>query len=120
MVETAGRITLWGIEVFLAIAEERSISAAARRLGASNSSASQQLSNIETALGTRLIDRSARPLGLTPAGHLFRRRARVILDEIEQARTGLRIDAHRWFVEEQYGRSMDDPATEVEATLHSA
>ena len=34
MVETAGRVTLWGIEVFLAIAEERSISAAARRLGA--------------------------------------------------------------------------------------
>ena len=46
--------------------------------------------------------------------------ANTLFDEIEQARTGLRIDAHRWFVEEQYGRSMDDPATEVEATLHSA
>ncbi|MEZ5722566.1 MAG: LysR family transcriptional regulator [Paracoccaceae bacterium] len=62
----AGRVTPSGwIEVFLAIAEERSISAAARRLGASNSSTSQQLSNIETALGTRLVDCSARPLGLT-------------------------------------------------------
>lgn len=94
MVETAGRVTLWGIEVFLAIAEERSISAAARRLGASNSSTSQQLSNIETALGTRLVDRSARPLGLTPAGELFRRRARVIVDEADQARAELAMGDH--------------------------
>jgi len=94
MVETAGRVTLWGIEVFLAIAEERSISAAARRLGASNSATSQQLSNIETALGALLVDRSARPLGLTPAGELFRRRARIILDETEQARAELAMGDH--------------------------
>ena len=89
MVETVGRVTLWGIEVFLAITEERSISAAARRLGASVSAVSQQLSGLEAALGAGLIDRSARPLGLTPAGELFRRRARVILDEAEQARAEL-------------------------------
>ncbi len=94
MVETAGRVTLWGIEVFLAIAEERSISAAARRLGASNSSVSQQLSNIETALGTLLVDRSARPLRLTPAGELFRRRARTILDEADLARAELAMGDH--------------------------
>ena len=29
MVESRGRITLWGIEVFMAAADERSISAAA-------------------------------------------------------------------------------------------
>jgi len=89
MVETAGRVTLWGIEVFVAVSEERSISAAARRLGASVSAVSQQVSGLEAALGTSLFDRSARPLGLTPAGELFRRRARVILDEAEQARAEL-------------------------------
>lgn len=94
MVETAGRITLWGIEVFIAIAEERSISAAARRLGASNSAVSQQLSNIETALGAGLVDRSARPLGLTPAGELFRRRAQAIVDEADLARAELAIGDH--------------------------
>ena len=31
MADTPGRITLWGIEVFVATAEEASISAAARR-----------------------------------------------------------------------------------------
>lgn len=94
MVDTAGRVTLWGIEVFLAIAEEHSISAAARRLGVSNSSVSQQLSNVESALGTLLVDRSARPLGLTPAGSLFRRRARTILDEADQARAELAMGDH--------------------------
>jgi len=89
VVETAGRITLWGVEVFAAIADERSISAAARRLGASPSSVSQQLTNLETAVGTALIDRSARPLTCTPAGVLFRRRALTILNEAEQARAEL-------------------------------
>ncbi|MEC7763896.1 MAG: LysR family transcriptional regulator [Pseudomonadota bacterium] len=89
MVETAGRITLWGVEVFAAIADERSISAAARRLGASPSSVSQQLTNLETAVGTTLIDRSARPLTCTPAGELFRRRALTIINEAEQAKAEL-------------------------------
>ncbi len=89
MVDSPGRITLWGIEVFVATADERSVSAAARRLGASPSSISQQLSNLEAALGARLLDRSARPVMLTPAGALFRRRAQSILNEAEQARAEL-------------------------------
>jgi DNA-binding transcriptional LysR family regulator len=89
MAETTGRITLWGIEVFHAIADEQSISVAARRLGASPSAVSQQLSNLETTLGVMLVDRSARPFRLTPAGDLFRRRAQAILDEAEQARAEL-------------------------------
>lgn len=89
MVETPGRVTLWGIEVFAAIADERSISAAARRLGASASAVSQQLSNLETALGAALVDRRARPLTLTAAGELFRRRAQAILNEAAAARAEL-------------------------------
>ena len=89
MVETPGRVTLWGIEIFAAIAEERSISAAARRLGASASAISQQLSNLESALGVALVDRRPRPLTLTPAGELFRRRAQAILNEAAAARAEL-------------------------------
>lgn len=89
MAEAQGRITLWGVEVFLAAAEERSISAAARRLGASVSGVSQQLSALELALGVTLMDRSARPMRLTPAGEMFRRRAQVIVNEAEQARAEL-------------------------------
>jgi len=89
MVDTPGKVTLWGIEVFLAVAEEHSISAAARRLGASPSAVSQQLSNLEAALGAGLVDRSARPLRATPAGALFLRRARAILNEATEARVEL-------------------------------
>lgn len=89
MADTTGRVTLWGIEVFAATAEERSISAAARRLDASASAVSQQLTNLEAALGTVLMDRSARPIALTPSGELFRRRAQVILNEAAEARAEL-------------------------------
>ncbi|RYH08907.1 LysR family transcriptional regulator [Tropicimonas sp. IMCC6043] len=89
MTDTAGRVTLWGIEVFLAVAEERSVSAAARRLGASPSGVSQQLSNLETALGRVLIDRSHRPAQLTAAGGIFRKRAQRIWDEAMRARVEL-------------------------------
>jgi DNA-binding transcriptional LysR family regulator len=80
MAEGQGRVTLWGIEVFLAVTEERAISAAAKRLGVSPSAISQQLTALEAAMGAVLVDRSARPMGLTPAGTMFRRHAQTILN----------------------------------------
>jgi DNA-binding transcriptional LysR family regulator len=89
MAETEGRVTLWGIEVFVAAAEEGSISAAARRLGVSPSAVSQQLSGLEAALGTVLLDRSGRPMPVTPAGAMFRRHAQTILNAASEARAEL-------------------------------
>jgi len=89
MAESPGKITLWAVEIFIATADEGSISAAARRVGASASAVSQQLSNLESALGATLLDRSTRPVNLTPAGAMFRRRAHVILNEAAQARAEL-------------------------------
>ncbi|MFD1160097.1 LysR family transcriptional regulator [Roseovarius aestuarii] len=89
MVDSPGRITLWGIEVFMAAADERSISAAARRLGASPSAVSQQLTNLESAVGATLLQRNARPIRLTPAGEILHRRAQTILNETAQARAEL-------------------------------
>ncbi|MBA3908869.1 MAG: LysR family transcriptional regulator [Rhodobacter sp.] len=89
MAEAEGRVTLWGIEVFVAAAEEGSISAAARRLGVSPSAISQQLSGLEAALGTSLLDRSGRPVQVTPAGAMFRRHAQIILNAASEARAEL-------------------------------
>lgn len=89
MTATAGRITLWQVEVFVATAEEASISAAARRLDASAATVSQQLTNLEGAVGTTLLNRGARPVTLTPAGEMFLRRANAILNEADQARAEL-------------------------------
>lgn len=89
MVDSPGKITLWGIEVFMAAADERSISAAAKRLGASPSAVSQQLTNLESAVGATLLQRNARPIRLTPAGEIMHRRAQAILNEAAQARAEL-------------------------------
>jgi DNA-binding transcriptional LysR family regulator len=89
MADPEGRITLWGIEVFVAAAEEGSISAAARRLGVSPSAVSQQLTALETALGATLLDRASRPVHVTPAGAMFRRHAQTILNAASEARAEL-------------------------------
>lgn len=91
LAQAQGRVTLWGIEVFLAVAEEGAISAAARRLGVSPSAISQQLTGLEAALGAVLLDRSARPMGLTPAGSMFRIHAQTILNAEAEARADLAL-----------------------------
>lgn len=89
MADPEGRVTLWGIEVFIAAAEEGAISAASRRLGVSPSAVSQQLTALESALGATLLDRASRPVVVTPAGAMFRRHAQVILNAASEARAEL-------------------------------
>ncbi len=91
MAETLGRVTLWGVEVFLAVAEEGAVSGAARRLGVSPSAVSQQVAGLEQALGAQLLDRTARPVRLTPAGSMFRRHAQTILNAEAEARAELAV-----------------------------
>lgn len=91
MAEAEGRVTLWGIEIFLAAAEEGAISAAARRLGVSPSAVSQQLTGLEAALGASLLDRATRPMTITPAGAMFRRHAQTILNAADEARAELAL-----------------------------
>lgn len=117
MAETAGRITLWGIEVFVAASEEQSISAAARRLGASPSAVSQQLTNLEAALGTRLLHRNERPMSLTRAGELFRSRAQSILNEAAQARAELAIEVPSALTQLRLGMIEDFDAEVTPALL---
>lgn len=69
------------LNAFLAVCDENSISAAARRLGITQPAVSIALSELEGRLGTRLVDRSVRPLALTPAGALLRQRASALLSE---------------------------------------
>ncbi len=73
------------IEVFIAVVEEGAVTAAAKRLGASPSAISLQLSNLEFALGTKLIERSSKHFALTTSGELFHPRALRIMDEVTAA-----------------------------------
>ncbi|PTV97664.1 DNA-binding transcriptional LysR family regulator [Rhodobacter aestuarii] len=83
------KISLWAVEMLVATAEERAITAAARRLGVSPSSVSQQIAALEAALGAELVDRTARPFGLTAAGQAFLPHAEAMLDELAKGRAGV-------------------------------
>ncbi len=65
---------------FVAIAEEGSISAAARKLHISQPPLSHQLKLLENELGVKLIERGARRIQLTDAGVILYKRANSILE----------------------------------------
>ena len=64
-------ITLRGLEVFEALASSGSVARTATLTGLSQPAVSQQLRNLESSLGTELVDHTRRPMQLTPAGALF-------------------------------------------------
>lgn len=71
---------LRSVEIFCEVVHQRSFSKAAEALGVSQSSASQAVQTLEERLSTRLIDRSKRPLELTPAGEVYFAGCRELLD----------------------------------------
>lgn len=80
-------VSLRGLEVFEALARTGTVAEAAEDLGMSAPAVSQQLKNLDAALGVELIDHSRRPMTLTPAGRLFLRRVEAALSAL---RTGQR------------------------------
>jgi hypothetical protein len=69
------------LEAFVKVAETKSFTEAAERLGLSKSAVSRHISALETELGARLFHRSTRTLALTEAGlSYFERTARILAD----------------------------------------
>ena len=60
-----------------------SLTAAAREMGITTPAVSKRLSQIEARLGTALVIRTTRRMGLTPEGEVYLEHARKILGEIE-------------------------------------
>ena len=73
------------INVFARVAEMRSFSAAAERLGMTPSGASRAVSRLEARLGTQLLHRTTRRVDLTRDGIEFYEHCRQILAEIDKA-----------------------------------
>ncbi|MFW2588034.1 LysR family transcriptional regulator [Sagittula sp. SSi028] len=84
-------VTLKGLEVFEALAEHGSVAGAAETTGLSLPAVSQQMRNLENALGVDLVDHSRRPMMLTPAGRAFLLRTRVVLRELRLAGSELAV-----------------------------
>ncbi len=82
-------LDLLDIRAFARIADLKSISGAARALGAPKSSISRSLARLEIAVGSVLVERSTRHLRLTDAGTLFHQHALRILNDVDEAETAL-------------------------------
>ena len=71
------------LNAFIAVAELRSFSAAATKIGLSQPSLSRLLKQLETDMDVMLIDRYHRPLHLTEAGTFFYDKISTILTEMD-------------------------------------
>lgn len=84
-------VTLRGLEVFEALARTGSVAQAAEITGLSQPAVSQQMRNLEAALGVELVDHGRRPMRLTPAGRSFLARTRTVLSELRLAQSELTV-----------------------------
>jgi len=76
-------------KLFKDIAQNRSFSRAAAMNGVSPSAASQHVQDLEKTLGTVLLDRSTRPLVVTPSGKLYEDFCRDVLRRKEEFEAAL-------------------------------
>ncbi|WP_026791953.1 LysR family transcriptional regulator [Pleomorphomonas oryzae] len=111
--------TLAGLRVFCAVAELKSFTAAADRLGLSPAMASKHVSQLESRLGSRLLNRTSRRVSLTEAGTLYFNQTRQMLeglDEVEAAignatlapRGTLKLSAPVWIASAFFVERMAD------------
>ncbi len=90
-------------KLFRDIAHARSLSRAAGMNGISQSAATQHIQEMEKRLGVQLLDRSTRPLGLTPGGKLYAELCRDVLRR-----------------EEDFTAALDSIKAEAEGTVRVA
>ncbi|MBN8875115.1 MAG: LysR family transcriptional regulator [Rhodospirillales bacterium] len=103
------------LQSFLAVAQARNFTEAARRLGLQQSTVSQHVRKLEDAAGRRLFVRDTHSVALTPDGEAMTGFAQSILEANERAR--------RWFAGSQlrgrlrFGTSEDFVATRLPELL---
>jgi DNA-binding transcriptional LysR family regulator len=88
------------LRYFAAVARERNFSRAAEQLHIAQPPLSRQIRQLEDELGAELIDRSARPLRLTPAGQFFHGQAVQVLErlaEVQAATARIARGSRAWF-----------------------
>ena len=68
------------LEYFIAVAEEKQVTAAAKRLNIAQPPLSYQLKQLEKELGVQLLKRTAHGVQLTPAGSTLAEYAKQIVD----------------------------------------
>ena len=83
---------LRAMEAFVAVAEQRGFSSAARRLRLSASVVTRLVAALEEELEVRLLQRTTRTVALTDAGARYLERARRILADVDEAEGAARAE----------------------------
>lgn len=81
--------TLTSLRVFCEIAELKSFTAAANRLGLSPAMASKHVMHLESRVGSRLLNRTSRRVSLTEPGALYLAQARRMLDDLDEVEAAI-------------------------------
>lgn len=87
-------IDMYAVQVFIAVAETGSMSGAANHMGISQSGVSQTVRQLEDNLGVILVDRTTRPMTLTPFGVALRNRGSLLTEELSHLKAQV-LDAGR-------------------------
>jgi DNA-binding transcriptional LysR family regulator len=77
-------IDLRALEAFVAVVEAGGMTAAARRLGTTQSAVSQTIAHLEETLGVQVLDRAVRPPQPTAAGDVLYDRAKALLADARE------------------------------------
>ncbi|WP_126420483.1 LysR family transcriptional regulator [Asticcacaulis excentricus] len=77
--------TLVSVHVFAAVAETRSFTAAANRLGLSTAMTSKHIKHLEVKIGARLLNRTSRKVSLTEAGTIYLESVQSLIEGLEEA-----------------------------------
>ncbi|MDB5495670.1 MAG: transcriptional regulator,LysR family [Phenylobacterium sp.] len=80
------------IAAFAAVADGRSFTQAAKRLGVSGAQVSKLVARLEDRLGARLLNRTTRDVSLTDTGRAYLERARTLLEDFEALEGSVRDD----------------------------
>jgi len=73
------------IKVFVNVVETGSFTAASDRMGLSRAAASKYVSQLETSIGGRLLNRTTRHVSTTESGRIYFERCKEILHNLEEA-----------------------------------
>lgn len=81
------------IAAFAAVADARSFTQGAKRLGVSGAQVSKLIARLEDRLGARLLNRTTRDVSLTDIGRAYLDRARGLLEDFEALEESVRDEA---------------------------
>lgn len=85
--------TLLSLRVFAEVAQHKSFTAVADRLGLSPAMTSKHVKHIEARVGARLLNRNSRNVSLTEAGAQYLKTVRPLLDGLSEAEAQLTTDS---------------------------